>query len=580
VAKQISKQGWWGGGEAPHLRWPGVTIEIPCEWVAARKRWESSGYYFDERAANFAADFFPTMLEHHIGEFNGLPFELLPYQRHIVRAAFGWKHIGSNLRRFRKLFIAVPKGSGKSPLCSGLGLLLAFFDYEPGSEVFVVANDRKQARIVHDTSKIFVYRSKHLSAICEVFTDSIKLKGSTESLQVLSSDVATAHGYRPHGVIFDEFHGAASRDLFEALYRGMGKKREPMLIMVTTAGNDDESICAEEWQYAENVIKNPSVDETYLPMIFQAKPEDDWTSPALWRRINPGLGITVKEEYFVNECRAAQLEPRKRNSFLQLHLNRWVNQATAWLPVEWIDRCISTLPPDRELADLDVTAGLDMSQKYDLTAFVLCFRRPLPDSGESVVWTAGEDVESKNVPLNYTLILIPHFWIPEDTLREHEKSDGVPYGEWVRRGWVTATAGNVIDYSRVHADILKTAARFRKLKSGQIGFDPAFAGDIAQKLAAAGFTTVEVPQNAQHLSEPSQVFEALVKSGRVIYDGNRCMRWCIENVSVKTDGGGRIRPVKPRQQSRRIDGVVAAVMGLSRLIVARPAERRYQAFVL
>ena len=570
---------WWGTGERPHVRWPGV-IEIPVEWTGRGKtaRWGTPDgrFYFDDAAADFAAGFFPAMLEHFEGEWNGRPFELLDYQRYLVRAAFGWKRTRDNLRRFRKLFVAVPKGSGKSPLASGLALLLAFFDNEPGAQVFVVANDRKQGRIVHDGCKVYVHRSEHLDERLEVFADSIKLRGSTstECLQILSSDVATAHGYRPHGVIFDEFHGQPNRDLFEALYRGMGKKRQPMLVMVSTAGNNDESICAEEWEYARRVIDDPSIDETYLPIIFEAKPEDDWADPEVWRRVNPGFGVTIKEDYFVNECRAAQAEPRKRNSFLQLHLNRWVNQATAWIPVEWWDACPPHLPSDDVLQDLECAGGLDMAQKYDLAAFVVAFREPLEVAEDIEIAQPDETgaVETKTVSLNYRVHLLPFFWIPEDTMRQHERTDKVPYSAWVERGWVSATPGDVIDYDRVHRDILAIVDRFPRLRAGELGFDQAFARDISQRLAGEGLTTVEVPQTHTHMNEPCHILEALIRSGRITHNNNRCMRWNVENVEVKQDAGGRIRPVKSRKSVKRIDGVVAALMAVGRLEVQEQKE--------
>ena len=346
---------WWGEGAAPHLRWPGVTIEIPAVWHYARHRWESpdGAWYFDQAAAEFAEGFYPTFLEHHIGEFNGQPFELMPYQRWlIVKPLFGWKDARTGLRRFRKVFLAVPKGSGKSPFGAGTGLLLAFFDQEPGAEVYAVAADRKQAGIVFDSAKIMVDRNEHLHARCSVYRESIKLSGSTEYFQVLSSDASTKHGFRPHGIIFDEFHAQPDRELFDTLYRGMGKRRQPVLMMITTAGDDDESICFEEWEYARHVISGTVEDPGYLPVIFEAQPAEDWTSEAVIRRVNPGYGITMQAEYFRTEALAAQAEPRKRNSFLQLHLNRWVNQATAWIPIEWWDACDQPVPSDDELTDL------------------------------------------------------------------------------------------------------------------------------------------------------------------------------------------------------------------------------------
>jgi phage terminase large subunit-like protein len=556
---------WWGEGPSPEDRWPGVLLPLRPVWSDERGRWETDAgrFYFDGEAADYACDFFPTMLVHHIGEHNGQPFVLLDYQRVLIRAAFGWKRSSDGLRRFRKVFLAVPKGNGKSPLCSGVGLLLTAFDGEAGAEVYAAAADKAQARIVFDTSKIMVSKSQALESVFEPFRDSLKVRGGTEYLQVLSSDAPTKHGFRPHGIVFDEFHAQPDRELYDVLDRGMVKRRQPMTWLVTTAGDDDESICYEEWDYARRVISGSIEDETYLAMVFELRPEDDWTDIECIRRVNPGFGVTVKADALAQSIKAAQNEPRKRNSFLQLHGNRWVNQATAWIPVEWWDACRADYPEGYEA--LACCAGLDMAQKIDLVAFVVVLRQPIEDAVKVEVTDEAE--AKREVSLNYRVVVLPHFWLPEETVRDREREGFTSYRSWADEGLLTITEGGAIDYDRVFHDIRdKIAPRFPLLKQGEIGYDPAFATDIANRLRdKAGFNTVEVLQNYKHLSEPSQVFEALVKTRRVIHDGHRLLRWNVENVAIKQDDAGRIRPVKPKKQAKKIDGVVATLMGIARL---------------
>lgn len=576
---------WYGLDDPPHVVWPGVTIEIPSVWRSATSRWETPDgqYYFDVGSSDYAEGFYPTLLQHHVGEFDGKPFELMPYQRWLtVRPLFGWKRLSDGLRRFQKVFLAVPKGSGKSPFGAGTGLLLAFFDGEPGSEVYAVAAEKKQAGIVHGSAKIMVVRNDHLNAICEVFTDSIKLRGSTEYFQVLSSDASTKHGFKPHGIIFDEFHAQPTRDLFDALYRGMGKRRQPVLMMITTAGDDDESICFEEWDYAEKVISGTYPDPTYLPVIFELKPEDDWTDIKAIERVNPGFGITMREQYFVSEIRAAKLEPRKRNSFQQLHGNRWVNQATAWIPVEWWDAVKDPIPSDEELRTLPCCAGLDLAQKIDLACFSVVFRQRIelpkgtPDLVEVVEKLPDGTAKKKTIALNYRLIVLPFFWIPEETARERAERDGVPYTTlW--RDIVEQTEGASIDYTRIYETITtRILPRFPRLKQGGIGYDPAFATDLAQSLRdLAGFKVEEVLQNYTHLSETCQIFEALVKSRRVVHGGHPVLRNHVENVAIKSDDAGRIRPVRPRRagKPKHIDGVVATLLG-EKVLAGVPDQKK------
>jgi phage terminase large subunit-like protein len=563
--------GWWGDGDAPWIRWPGVTI--PLEGVWNGERWESpcGRFYYDQTDSDKAYDFFPTFLSHHIGEFAGKPFVPMPYQELLLtRPIFGWKRVASDMRRFQSVFAFLPKGAGKSPWGAGTGLYLTLCDGEAAAEVYAVAGDTQQARVVHDSARIMVEESPDLSDMCEVLRDSIYHAESRSLYKVLSSDASTKHGFRPHGIIFDEIHNQKDRNLFEALTKSMKKRRQPLLIIITHAGEEDEGIAYEEYEYAKRVLSGAVADDTALPVIFEASSDDDWTDEKVWRRVNPGHGITVQHAAIAAECEKAKVEPRKLNDFLRFTLNRWVNAASAWMPVDWWDACTGTVA-DNELQELSLAGGLDMSQKYDLTAFVLTFKTPLAEPAQSidVIGTDefGEPVK-RSISLNYRITTVPFFWIPLDTMREHEKNDRVPYSEWHRLGLIRATEGNVIDYDRIFRDIKdEIVPRFPRLRGAEIGYDPAFATDIALKLQGEGFQMVEVLQNYKHMSEPAHLLEALVKGKRVRHDGHRVLRWNVENCTVKHDDAGRIRPVKPRRATRRIDGVVASLMGLSRLIM-------------
>lgn len=540
-------------------------------------RWESPDgrYYFDQTAADLAADFFPTFLTHHKGEFASLPFDLLPYQELLViRPLFGWMRKADGLRRFRKVFLAVPKGNGKSPLGAGIGLKLTFADGEEGAEVYSAAADREQAAIIFDTARIMVEANDDLLELGRVLRRTIEVTSTRSYYRVLSADSRSKHGPNIHGLIFDEFHAQPNRVLYETLQRGTLKRRQPVTYMATTAGDDDESICAEEWDYARKVQSGVFEDETYLPIIFEASKDDDWKDPAVWKRVNPGFGITVKADGIASECNAAQNEPRKLNDFLRFHMNRWVSQATAWIPIDWWDACKGELNDDM-LRTLPVFGGLDMSQKYDLTSLVLVFPSPLPGPPEEikVVGTEGDQPVTKVVSLNFEISVVPFFWLPADTLRERVKQDRVPYDQWLKQGLLRVTEGNVIDYDVILNDIKgPITKRFPRLRGSQIGYDPAFATDIALKLGASGYVPVEVLQNYKHLSEPSLILEAFIKGKRVKHDGHKLLRWNFENVAIRSDDAGRIRPVKPKHAAKRIDGVVGSIMGLSRAML-EPAYR-------
>lgn len=575
--------GWWGDGPSPLERWPGTTIEIPAVWVAARARWESPDgkFYYDVEAAARAVDFFPVFLKHHIGEFAGRPFELLDYQKDLLtRPIFGWKRAADGNRRFRKLFAFLPKGAGKSPWGAGTGLYLTLCDQEPAAEVYAVAADREQGRVVHTNAKIMIEESPDLAEMCEVLKDAIYCAASRSTLKVLSSDASTKHGFRPHAVIFDEFHAQPNRDLYEALKKSMVKRRQPLMVIVTHSGHNDEGICYEEYELAKRVISGSMPDDTVLPVIFEADASDDWTDPAIWRKANPGHGITVKTEAIASECEEAKAEPRKLNDFLRFHLNRWVNQATAWIPVDAWDRCAERgIESDEVLRTLPVFAGLDLAQKFDLAALVLGFPVPIEGPAQDVRLVEVPDEfgalpTERTVSLNFEINLVPFFWLPEATLQERVKQDRVPYDQWAKDGLLRVTEGNVIDYDVILRDITgEITRRFPNLKGALFGYDPAFATDLAGKLQGAGYQMVEILQNYKHMSEPAMIMEALIRAQRVRHDGHRILRWNWENVAIKTDDAGRIRPVKPKKAAKRIDGVVASLMATGRAILSAAATR-------
>lgn len=584
--------GWWGKGAPPWERWPGATIPMPCVWNAKHAdadgtlvgRWESTcgKYWFDQESADKAVEFFPEFLSHRMGEFNGQPFVLMPYQEFtLTRPLFGWQRKSDNTRRFRKTFIFLPKGAGKTPWGAGTAIYLTVCDDEPAAEVYVCAGDKEQARVLHNDAKAMIEDSQELDNMFEVLKDAIYDATTRSKIQVLSSDASTKHGFRPHGVVFDEFHAQPNRNLFEALDKSMVKRRQPLMILISHAGDDDEGICYEEYELAKLVLSGTSPIEELLPVIFEAQPEDDFKDPKVWAKANPAHGILVKHDAIAAACVSAIAEPRKRNDFLRFHLNRWVNQAVAWIPVDWWDRCKGSID-DAFLQTLPVAAGLDMSQKYDLTAFVLTFMELLTGPAEEieVVTTEANQPVIRKVSLNFRLHTVPTFWLPEATLLERVKQDRVPYDQWQKDGLLQVTEGSVIDYDAIVKYITgPLAARFPRLKGGEIGFDPAFATDIALKLGAAGYQTVELVQNYNNLSEPAMIIEALLKAGRINHDGHRIMRWNVENVAVKRDDAGRIRPVKPKKNAKRIDGVVGLIMGTSRLVL-QPAAASPQIHVI
>jgi phage terminase large subunit-like protein len=502
----------------------------------------TSEFYFDERAAVVACNFFERLLHHSKGEWSGRPFTLLDWQkRDIIRPLFGWKRKSDGTRRYRTAYIEIPRKNGKSTLSAGIALCLLYADGEPAAEVYSAAADRDQASIVFDEAKRMVDASPELSKRSGVFKRSIFVNETLSSYKVLSADAPTKHGLNASGIIFDELHAQPNRDLWDVLTTSTGARRQPLTVAITTAGYDRQSICFEQHEYARQVLAGIIDDPSYFAYIAAADEKDDWTAPATWRKSNPSLGHTVKLDYLEQECRKAQASPAYQNTFRRLHLNQWTQQETRWLDISAWDRCAD--PFDAKLLDgAQCYGGLDLASSSDIASFVLCFPN---ESGEDELYT-----------------LLPFFWIPADNMVERARRDRVPYDAWVRDGLVRATPGNVIDYGFIVRDI---AAMSEQYNIKEIAFDRWGAFQVSQQLDGAGLTMIGFGQGFNSMSPPSKDLLRLVMDGKLRHGGNAVLRWMADNVVVTTDPAGNIKPNKQKSREK-IDGIVASIMALDRAV--------------
>ncbi len=498
-------------------------------------------FYFDERAATVAIAFFEKLLRHTTGEWAGKPFALQGWQRNIIHDVFGWKRTSDLTRRYRKVYVEIPRKNGKSTLAAGIALYLLFADDEKGAQVFSAAADKEQASIVFRDAKTMTEGSPHLAELAHVYKSSIVIEEANAFYRVLSADAYTKHGLNPHGVVIDELHAQPNRELFDVLWTGMGARRQPLFVMITTAGHDRESVCWEQHEYARQVAAGIIDDPEWYVAIYAADEDDDWQNPEVWRKANPSYGVTVKPEYLESEARRAAQVPAYQNTFRRLHLNQWTQQDTRWLPMETWDACGD--PIDMGLLDgAECYGGLDLASTSDIAAFVLDFP-PEPGEPERHTW-------------------LPHFYIPQERMTERSLHDRVPYDAWVRQGLMAATPGNVIDYSYIVKDIEAIGERFH-IK--EIAFDRWGAFQVSQTLEGMGFTMVGFGQGFVSMSSPTKELLRLVLDRKLAHGGNAVLRWMADNMVVTTDPAGNVKPNKQKSR-QKIDGMVAGIMALDRAI--------------
>ncbi len=503
--------------------------------------------YYDAAAADRVVQFFARYLVHTKGEWAGRPMELDLWQEYHTRNVFGWKR-ADGTRVFRTVYKEIPRKNGKSTWIAGEGLFLTSADREMGAEVYSAAGDVQQAAIVFETAAGMVKASPELRTRCKVFRRAVVVHALGASYKVLSADGDTKHGFNSHGILFDELHTQPNRDLWDVLVTSTGSRKQPMVIAITTAGFDRNSICWEMHEYARKVAQGIFEDAEFYPIIYGATEEDDWKSPATWAKANPNLGVSISEKYLAEACQRAINNPAFENTFRRLHLNQWTSQETRWIPMKSWDDTAGDVPYQsmREaLAGGECYGGLDLASSIDIAALDLIFPKRI-ETPHGFVTTF------KNLPF---------FWIPEENVEERCKG-GVRYDLWIKQGLVRTTPGNIIDFDFIVRDIEQLMAEFRLL---EVAYDRWGAQKISTDLQELGLQIVPFGQGFGSMSAPSKELIRLILSKQFHHGGHPIMRWMADNVIVHQDPAGNIKPDKSKS-ANKIDGIVATIMALDRAV--------------
>ena len=504
-------------------------------------KFKAKDSHYDKDAADYAVMFIESLC-HTKGTWAGKPFELIDWQEQIIRDLFGILK-PNGYRQFNTAYVEIPKKMGKSELAAAVALLLTCGDGEERAEVYGCAADRQQAAIVFDVAADMVRMCPALSRRVKILASQKRIiyKPTNSFYQVLSAEAYSKHGFNIHGVVFDELHTQPNRKLFDVMTKGSGDARmQPLYFLITTAGTDTHSICYETHQKAKDILEGRKIDPTFYPVIYGADESEDWTDPKVWKKANPSLGITVGIDKVKAACESARQNPGEENAFRQLRLNQWVKQAVRWMPMEKWDACAFAVNED-DLEGRVCYGGLDLSSTTDITAFVLVF--PPTDEDDRYV-------------------VLPYFWIPEDSMDLRVRRDHVPYEVWERQGYLMTTEGNVIHYGYIEKFIERLGEKFN---IREIAFDRWGAIQMVQNLEGMGFTVVPFGQGFKDMSPPTKELMKLVLEKRIAHGGHPVLRWMMDNIYIRTDPAGNIKADKERS-TEKIDGAVATIMALDRAI--------------
>lgn len=508
---------------------------------------EAFGAWWDEKAASAATAFFPTYLRHTEAEWAGRPFVLADWQREdIIRPMFGWKRADGS-RLIRMVWIEVPRKNGKTELAAGISLLSLLGDGEHGGQVYSMAVDKDQARIVFNKASVMVSYSEDLRKHVEVYRTSLFCPSLMASFKPLSAGPQGKHGFSPTFAVGDEVHEWPNGDLADVVHKGTAARRQPLEVYITTAGVAGEGYAWDMHELAVQIQKGEIVDPTFLPVIYAAPEDADWKLEETWRRANPNFGVSVKPAYMQEEAGKATRSPRLENDFKRFHLNLWTEQSIRWLPMDspgW--KSCTADPANADLwRALPVRmkgrrcfGGLDLSLTQDITALCWVF----PPDGDDERWVA-----------------IWRFWLPRDTVADQPLARRTRYLSFAAADALTLTDGNVVDYGFISEAVRADAEDF---DVQWLGMDPYNASQLGMELRDQHGLAVEFfRQGYLSMSPAAKRFERMILGSELEHGNNPVATWMARNAAVERDAAGNIKPTKAKAADK-IDGIVAGVMAV------------------
>ncbi|WP_278455073.1 terminase large subunit [Sutterella wadsworthensis] len=480
---------------------------------------------------------FIELLTHTKGELAGQRIKLEPWQVFILTTAFGWRRREDGGRRFRRVYIEVARGNGKSCLSSGVALYCLVADNEPGAEVYSFATTRDQAKIVFGDAKRMAETNLPLRKRfgLEVLANALYVPSTGSTFQAKSAEGSTLDGLNTHLAVVDELHAHKTRAVYDVVETSLGKRRSSLLWCITTAGFDTSGICYEVRTMSTRVLERQAVDETQFAIIYTADEEDNWTTLEALEKANPNWGVSVRPEMILSLLAKAKALPSAINNFKTKHLDIWCSASNAWMDMGAWAQCEDHSLRLEDFEGERCIIGLDLGSKNDMTAKVKVF--PIETDG----------------PTRYAIFC--DFYLPE---RAVENAVNSQYSGWAEEGLLHVTPGAMTDLNVVEEDLREDLSRFNV---EAVVYDPWQATQMATTLSEDDAPMVECRMTVQNMSDPMKSVEALVLDRRLLHDGNPILTWMMGNVVAKLDAKDNIFPRKERYE-QKIDGVIALIMAM------------------
>jgi len=508
----------------------------------------NSEYEFVAKEADKVIDFIES-LEIYEGKYAGQKLKLDNWQAFIIAMLFGWKRRKDGRRRFKKAFISLGRGNGKTPLAAAMSITALLKDN--GAQIYSIATTYQQAALSLNWVKNFVARNEELSEIIRCYDKSVFYEKKFSVFRALSKSFKGFDGFNPSFVIADEVAAMPDYELLGVMETALHKREDSLLVMITTANTVNiNSPGLAEYDYSKKVLDGVVKDDRYFAIVYELDKEDDWKNVRLYEKANPASWINMQE---LREAKQeAENNKLKEKSFRTKNLNTWmIGTNNEWIPLKvWdIARKNKETLGQIKLEGRPCAIGADFSERRDLTVYTLAF------------WIK----EVQKVFLQH------HVYIPQDTLASREATEASLFGQWVRSGTVKLCEGEYIDKDQVVSDILED---IKKYKINLMAYDPNMALEYEEKLRNE-IKLIPVNQDMKTFSPATQDFEELIRNGNVI-DDSEIMRWCISNAVVYQNNKMiKVKKVSKDSQ-RRIDCIISSILAYSqlRLIIAKTEQKK------
>lgn len=522
-----------------------------CQWVKlavkratddrAKQSQDGFPFRFDEAKAERVCKFI-SLLTHIQGPLAGQRIQLQPWQCFVLTEVMGWVWKATGSRRYRRAYLEVPKGSGKTIIAAGLALYMAFADNEGGADVIATASSLEQARLCLDTARNMALKDP---ALCSRFgmvvkAHKIEQPKTVSKLRGLPAKGSATEGTAIHFAVLDELHLAKTRAIYDSLRTATSKRPQALLMAITTAGNDTSGICFEVHEHIESILSNEKVDESFWGCIWSIDDGDDWRLESSWQKANPNWGVSVDAQGLREEAgRALQLASMEEG-YKQKHLCIWSGSfgEEPFLPLEKVRKCFdASLKDDMEG---EVAIGMDLASRLDLTAVVR--------------------IHAKRIENDLHYYAFSKAWLPADTVA---RAKNASYQSWLREGFLVETPGSIVDLSFVEDHIAEVLDKYRVRN---IIFDPLQSNLLVTRLQKNKpehkDVFVECTQSGKYFTPGMLLLEELVSSGR-FHTNSPLLMWCLANIRCKKGVTNLLFPTRPKDIAMKIDAAVATIMGLT-----------------